>query len=71
MQSVYMFLLCSVHYSWKFPFFLLEKSKPQEAGKEKARTLIIGFRESCKKRIENRQLGPYEFEIGKMLLLSV
>lgn len=47
-------------------FSLIQKSKPQEAGKDKARTLIVGFRESCKRKIENRQLGPREFEASKM-----
>ena len=46
-------------------FLTCQESNPQEAGKDKVRTLIIGFRESCKAKIESKQLGPREFEYSK------
>lgn len=48
-----------------FNIYYLQSSKPQEAGKRKSRTLIIEYREACKKRIEDREFGPREFEASK------
>lgn len=45
----------------------IQESKPQEAGKDKARTLIIGFRDICRRKIEQKEFGPCEFEASKSL----